>query len=284
MRRQKFSVRAAVWITAFALSVLGVAVILTSAVTAQCVHSEAEAKLRTVDKETGTYTYTCADCKAEITLSLTGDLTNPENDTVCKNKPYSIRRAEMDGFDTDRPRILYLENGVIGKTASPYWIFFSVTPKSIASPESGDLNDRISTVFRGWNMLSAEPSFSPASQLRIMPDGWEKGSGAVKTEKGTADGRAEVKILKKPYQENIGDDTVFYRDTETVAYLETGKTTDFAIRIDPRTGVYDVFVDGEYKATSQKNPAADYNPQIYFHDTGAGEYTYTDIRILAEET
>ncbi len=283
MEKQTFSARVIAGLSAFILLALGASAVLTPAVTAQCVHAKADLKQSSVDKETGVYTYICADCKDEITVRLSGDLTDPQNDTAYKNKPASIRRTDMERMETEGMRILYLEDGVIGKTASPYWIFFSVTPKEIASPEAGDLNDRISTAFRGWNLFSAEPSFAPASQLRILPDGWEKGSGAVKTEKGTADGKAEVKILKEPYQKNIGDDTVFYRDTETVAYLEVGKTTAFALRIDPKTGVYDVYVDGQYKGTSQKNPKADYNPQICFHDAGAGAYTYADIRILKEE-
>ena len=253
----------------------------------RCDHSDDEitAARRTVRKGADgnmKYIYNCSKCGERVYSRLTGDLTNPHNDTVYKNKTNRMLRSDLASMTAEGQKILYVENNVIGKTASPYWISFSVTPNSIASPDTGDLGDPNTYIYRGYNMLSAEPSFYPASQLRIMPDGWENESGASGTAKGAADGIAEVKILEEPYWDNIGANTVFYRDTETVAYLEVGKTTDFALRIDPATGVYDVYVDGEYKASAKKLPVAEYFPQIVFHDANAGNYTYSNIKVSAE--
>ena len=229
------------------------------------------------------YIYNCTKCGERVYSRLTGDLTNPNNDIVYKNKPSRLLRSELRSFTTDTTRILYLENNVISASAPAYWISFSVTPNSISSPDTGDAGDPNTVIYRGYNMLSVDPSFYPASQLTIIPDGWEKESGANAKTKGTADGIAEVKVLQYSHLTNIGTNNVESRNTTTIAYLEVGKTTDFALRIDPTTGVYDVYVDGEYKATAKKLPTADHFPQIKFHDIDAGNYTYSNVKIAAEE-
>ncbi len=229
------------------------------------------------------YIYNCTKCGERVYSRLTGDLTNQNNDTAYKNKTNRILRSELKSLTTDTQKILYLENNVISKTASPYWISFSVTPHSISSPETGDAGDPNTIIYRGYNMLSVDPSFYPASQLTIIPDGWEKESGANAKTKGTADGIAEVKVLQESHLSNVGTNNVESRNAKTVAYLEVGKTTDFALRINPTTGVYDVYVDGEYKASAKKLPTADHFPQIKFHDTDAGNYTYSNVKIVAEE-
>ena len=229
------------------------------------------------------YIYNCTKCGERVYSRLSGDLTNPNNDTVYKNKPNRLLRSELRTFTTDTSRVLYLENNVISASAPAYWVSFSVTPNSIASPDTGDAGDPNTVIYRGYNMLSIDPSFYPASQLTIIPDGWEAESGAKAKTKGTADGIAEVKILQDSHLANIGTNNVESRNTTTVAYLQVGKTTDFAVRVDPATGIYDVYVDGEYKASAKKHTTADLTPMITFHDTDAGNYTYSNVKIAVEE-
>ena len=229
------------------------------------------------------YIYDCTKCGERVYSRLTGNLTNPNNDTEYKNKPDRLLLSDLKSFTTNTSRVLYLENNVISASAPAYWISFSVTPNSIASPETGDAGDPNTVIYRGYNMLSVDPSFYPASQLSIIPDGWEAESGANAKTKGVADGIAEVKVLKESHLEIIGTNNVESRNTTTVAYLEVGKTTDFAIRIEPSTGIYDVYVDGEYKASARKATTADLVPKITFHDTDAGDYVYSNVRIAAEE-
>ena len=125
----------------------------------------------------------------------------------------------------------------------------------------------------------------PASELRVIPDGWESGNASGKV-KGVTDGRCEVHIIA-PLEgfdatTEAKVDNFNYRRSETVAYLEVGKTTHFALRIDPKTGNYDVYVDGVYKASSDKPAMPDMNPKIIFHDNGMGEFTYSNISVANE--
>ena len=224
------------------------------------------------------YIYNCTLCGERVYSMLKKDLTNPANDIAYKYKPSALMLSELNNFSTDKPRYLYLEDNVISNTAAPYWLTFDVTPTSIPSNATGNLGDPNSRVYKGYSLVSTEPAFLPLSELRVIPDGWEDGN-ASGTKKGITDGKAEVKIVKPSEESHIGMDSLGYRFTETVAYLEVGKTTSFALRIDPRTGVYDVYVDGVYKASSVKESYTDMTPKISFHDNGMGEFTYSNVSL-----
>ena len=227
------------------------------------------------------YIYQCSVCGERVYSMLNKDLTNPANDTEYQYNPKALMRSELKSFSTDTPRYLYLEDNVISNTAAPYWLTFDVTPNEIPSNATGNLDDPNSRVYRGYGLVSTEAAFIPLTELRVIPDGWEEGN-AEKTIKGVADGRAEVKLIKISDAYHIGMDTINYRFTETVAYLEVGKTTSFALRIDPKTGVYDVYVDGIYKASSKKATYSDINPKIIFHDNGMGNFTYSNVSVCEE--
>ena len=227
------------------------------------------------------YIYNCSLCGERVYSMLKKDLTNPANDTEYKYKTGALMRSELDGFSTEKPRYLYLENNVISDTARPYWLTFDVTPTEIPSNDTGNLGDPNSRVYKGYGLVSTEAAFLPITELRVIPDGWEEGNASGMT-KGATDGKAEVKIIKISEEAHIGMDSLGYRHTETVAYLESGKTTSFALRIDPQTGIYDVYVDGLYKATSQKVAYGDMEPKIVFHDNGMGEFTYSNISLCEE--
>ena len=250
-----------------------------------CCHSDSGAKASEkllAHTEIGVkYIYNCTLCGERVYSMLKKDITNPANDIAYKQSKNALMKAELESFTADTPRYLYVENNVISNTASPYWLTFDVTPNTIPSNETGNLGDPNSRVYKGYALVSTEPAFLPLSELRVIPDGWEEGN-ANGTKKGIADGRAEVKVIKPSTESHIGMDTINYRYAETVAYLEVGKTTSFALRIDPKTGVYDVYVDGFYKASSVKESYTDMTPKIAFHDNGAGEYTYSDVRLCQE--
>ena len=227
------------------------------------------------------YIYNCTLCGERVYSMLKKDLTNPANDIAYRYKSGAIMRAELESFNADKPRYLYVEDNVISNSASPYWLTFDITPNTIPSNATGNLGDPNSRVYKGYSLVSTEPAFLPLSELRVIPDGWEEGN-AIGTKKGVTDGKAEVKIVKISEESHIGMDSLGYRFTETVAYLEAGKTTSFALRIDPKTGVYDVYVDGIYKASSVKESYTDMTPKISFHDNGAGEFTYSNISLCQE--
>lgn len=250
-----------------------------------CYHSDegvsVEDKILVHTKNGAKYIYQCSICGERVYSMLNNDLTNPANDTAYKYKPNALMRAEFNSFSTNKPRYLYLEDNVISDTALPYWLTFDVTPSEIPSNATGNLDDPNSRVYRGYGLVSTEAAFIPLTELRVIPDGWEEGN-ATGAKKGDVDGKAEVKIIKISDSYHIGMDNLNYRQTQTVAYLEAGKTTSFALRIDPQTGIYDVYVDGTYKATSQKATYSDVNPKIIFHDNGMGNFTYSNIRVCEE--
>lgn len=250
-----------------------------------CYHSDdgmsAIGKTLVHTKDGVKYIYNCTLCGERVYSMLKNDLTNPANDTAYKYKPNAIMREEFSEMITERSRYLYLENNVISNTADPYWLIFDVTPNTVPSNATGDLGDPNSRVYKGYALVSTEAAFLPVSELRVIPDGWEEGNASGKT-KGITDGKCEVKMIKPSEEAHIGMDALNYRHTETVAYLEVGKTTSFALRIDPKTGIYDVYVDGIYKASSVKETYTDMTPKIVFHDNGAGNYTYSNISVCGE--
>ena len=254
-----------------------------------CYHSDegmnAKYKILAHAEDGVEYIYNCSLCGERVYSMLKKDLTNPANDIAYKYKAFAIMRDEMLSLTTEKPRYLYLENNVIGKTASPYWLTFDVTPTSLPSNETGDLNDPNTRAYKGYGLVSTEASFMPATELRVIPDGWETGN-ASGTTKGATDGKCEVHIIA-PLEDfdattEAKVDSFHYRRSETVAMLEVGKTTSFALRIDPKTGSYDVYVDGIYKASSDKPAMPDMNPKIIFHDNGLGEFTYSNISVCEE--
>ncbi len=227
------------------------------------------------------YIYQCTLCGERVYSMFNDDLTNPANDVAYRYKPNALLRADLESFTTSAPKYLYLQDNVISNTALPYWLTFDVTPSEIPSNATGNLVDPNSRVYKGYSLVSTEPAFLPLSELRVIPDGWEEGN-ASGTTRGFTDGKAEVKIIKPSGTWHIGMDTINYRFTETVAYLENGKTTSFALRIDPTTGAYDIYVDGIYKASSKTAVFADMEPKIVFHDNGLGEFTYSNVRLCNE--
>ena len=254
-----------------------------------CYHTDnemnAKYKILAHTSEGVEYIYNCSLCGERVYSMLKKDLTNPANDTAYRYKDFAIVRDELASLTTQKPKYLYLENNVIGKTAEPYWLTFDVTPSSLPSSETGDLDDPNTRAYKGYGLVSTEASFMPATELRVIPDGWESGNASGKT-KGVTDGRCEVHIIA-PLEgfdatTEAKVDSFNYRRSETVAYLEVGKTTHFALRIDPKTGNYDVYVDGVYKASSDKPAMPDMNPKIIFHDNGLGEFTYSNISVCEE--
>ena len=227
------------------------------------------------------YIYQCALCGERVYDTLDGDLTNPANDKVYGNKPNALLLSDLDSFTTSKMKYLYLEDNVISNTALPYWVSFDITPTEIPSNDTGDLIDPNSRVYKGYGIISLEPAFLPISELRVIPDGWEEGNAYGST-KGFTDGKAEVKIIKPSGTSYISMDTLGYRYTETVAYLEAGKTTSFALRVDPATGNYDVYVDGVYMASAQTSTYTDFEPKIVFHDNELCEFNYSNVKVCKE--
>ena len=231
------------------------------------------------------YIYNCALCGERVYSMLKKDLTNPANDMAYRYKPNALMRSEFESFTTSTSKYLYLENNIISKTALPYWVTFDITPKSLPSNDTGDLNNPNTRSYKGYGLFTTEATFMPATELRVIPDGWETGN-ASGTTKGETDGKCEVKVIA-PLQgfEASTDamvDNIHYRRSETVAYLEVGKTTSFALRIDPVTGNYDVYVNGIYKASSDKPAGVDMTPKMIFHDNGMGEFIYSNISVCEE--
>ena len=227
-------------------------------------------------------TFVCNSCGEKVQNMLNKDLTNSANDVAYRYKKDALMLADLESFSATSPKNLYLQDNVISLNATPYWLTFDVTPKSLPSNETGDLNDPNYRAYKGYALVSTEASYIPASELRVIPDGWEDGN-AQGTTKGVTDGKCEVKLIAPlsgfDATTIAKQDTMNYRRAETVAYLEVGKTTSFALYIDPRTGNYDVYVDGEYKGSSDKIVSTDKNPKIVFHDNGMGEFVYSNVKV-----
>ena len=247
-----------------------------------CFHSDdgikANAKTLVHTAQGVKYIYQCVVCGERVYSDLKKDLTNSANDVAYKYYAGAIMRNELEGFTANMARNLYLENNIIGNTALPYWVTFDVTPETLPSNEKGDLADPNSRVYKGYSLVSIDAAYLPASELRVIPDGWEK-ENANGTVKGATDGRCEVKVINESSVDYIALDTLGYRNAETVAYLEVGVTTSFALYVDPMTGAYDVYVDGVYKASAKKLPISERSPKIVFHDNGMGEFLYSNISV-----
>lgn len=197
------------------------------------------------------YTMICSVCGERVYGALVDSLV----DTSLLTGNKCITASELkNGFTTSGDRYLYLPKGVIGSTASPYWLIFKVTPTSFPTTTGRDLKSNSTELepptnqrsYKGWGLITVQSTSGIySSELRVMADGWEEGVATVGDDdylvKGKEDGKLQVHIYSKD---------IPVRETEPVAYLEKGVTTTFALYINPKTGAYDVYVDGVYKTTS----------------------------------
>ena len=207
------------------------------------------------------YSYICTKCGERVYAELNNSLASLDNDSRFGHKSGAILSSELKSLKASGTRNLYLENGVIGKTAAPYWITFKLTPESLPSLDALSLSDPNSRARIGYNIVSAEAAFYPVSMLRAVP----------------VEGGAEIRIVKGEVDSNSTNyNTV-------VASLEVGKTVGIALYVDPSNGNFDLFVDGEYKDSSKTAGLDDYNPKVVFHDNGAGTFVYSDIFVATED-
>lgn len=235
----------------------------TDASIKRCYHESNERAENKYVKEVNgviTHSYICTKCGERVYAKLTNSLVSYENDSLFGYKSGALLKADLNSATMNTAKTLYLENGIIGKTASPYWISFNVTPKTLPTLEGLDVNDPNGAAQRGYNLVSAEAAFYPMSELRVAP---------------TADG-AEIRIL----QGSVDGNSANYKTA--IAALALDETVNVAIYVAPAAGEFDVYIDGEYKGSAKKAGLDDYNPKILFHDNGAGEFVYSNITVATE--
>ena len=229
----------------------------------RCYHENSgEADNKYVREANGvvTHSYICTMCGERVYAKLTNSLASYDNDELFGYMPNALLKSDFNSVTTAEAKVLYLENGLIGRSASPYCISFNLTPNSLPVYDETTLDDPNSTSRRGYNLVSAEASFHPTSELRVVP---------------TSDG-AEIRILNQDVRSNkIDYDTA-------IATLSVGNTVNVILYIDPANGEYDVYIDGEYKGSSKTTGLEDFEPQIRFHDNGAGEFVFSNISVATE--
>ena len=227
------------------------------------------------------YSYVCSVCGEREYAELTVKLTNPDNDNAYAGRGALITEEMMKSMTISGYKYLYLPDGVISKTGSPYWLTFSITPKSLPTgdPEE-DTTAANQRVYKGWGIVTIQPDTTYVSELRVIADGWEEGNATYGEDgylkKGETDGKAELRLA-------YPNSTNKFREATLATELEVGKTVRIALYVDPTTTEYDVYVDDVYVGSSAKgneNIFGDDAPQIRFHEGGAGEFTYSDIQII----
>jgi hypothetical protein len=228
-----------------------------------CYHEGGDKPQYKFVKETNgvvSHSYICTKCGERVYAKLTNSLVSLDNDTLFGYKKDSLKKADLDSVIMTGAKSLYLPDGVISKNAAPYWITFNLTPKTLPTLDGLDLLDPNGYARRGYNLVSAEASFYPTSELRVVP-----------TETG-----AEIRILDQSIDAN-------YSNYDTaIATLEVNKKTNVTLYVIPSTGEFSAYINGEYKGTATSAALNDYNPKIYFHDAGAGEYLFSDIAVATE--
>ena len=228
-----------------------------------CYHqSKDKAKDKYVVEANGvvTQSYICTECGERVYAKLTNTLVSYDNDEMFGFMPDALLKAELNNITMTGAKVLYLEDGLIGKNAAPYSISFTVTPNKLPTLDGLNDKDPNGAAVMGYNLVSAEASFYPVSALRVVP---------------TADG-AEIRIIRQ----DVANNSVKY--DEAVATLAVGSSVGVTLCVNPATGAFDVYIGGEYKASSKIAALADYEPQIHFHDNGAGEFVYSNITVATE--
>ena len=253
-----------------------------------CYHeANGNAEDRTVSLEDGVlkYTYVCAKCGERVYTKLNNDL----RDEAVAGTDSPLTEANLESVTLTGSSYLYVEKGVLLNGADPYWLTFDLTPTTFTNYNSGkaDKKDDGSVdipanqrTFKGYGVVTIQPTNNTyTSELRLIMDGWEEENAPKEADgymtKGKTDGVVELKVL------HTDKGTTTFRYAPTVAYLKANETVSIALRVDPSTGAYDVYVNGVYIVSSNRgvDTSESSNPRIRFHESG--NFTYSNIKLMS---
>lgn len=191
-----------------------------------------------------------------IKLTTNGDVTVAKQYTKTSDKMY----------------LYSVEDNSFSSNGTPYWIAFDIVGLKSTDVTSADsITDSNARPWKGWGIISVQTDIDInnlantggyASELRLIPDGWEAHEATL-----SADGKTLTK------GEGDGYDGIYayvngdYRYAEKlipVVKVGEGTKNHVALNINPATGDYDIYVDGEYVATSTGKSGYEnnYNPRV----------------------
>ena len=179
-----------------------------------------------------------------VTVSEVGYVDDSENITLYKEsaKTTVYTAAELaTGFGSVTGNAFYVGNAVVSTAGVPYWFTFDLKVNGLPVIDEGDgqanLLDTDSRAYKGWSLVCIVNNNSFDAPLRLIADGWEEGSGADGSTKGVADGYAPVQF---------SNGSSAYRLNDTAVKIKAGDELSFALRIDPTSGRYDVYINNVY--------------------------------------
>lgn len=267
-----------------------------------CYHeANGNAEDRTVSLEDGVlkYTYVCAKCGERVYTKLNKDLfavDGKDYDFPNSGSYTGLTESDLEAVTLTGAKYLYVKNGALLKGAEPYWLTFDLTPNSFTSYNSGKA-DKTNTgevdsagnqrTYKGYGVITIQPTATYTSELRLIMDGWEEENAPKEADgymsRGKMDGVVELKVLHT----DLG--TTTFRYAPTAAYLKVGETVSIALRVDPSTGAYDVYINGVYIVSSNRGVATtestpteaspENNPRIRFHESS--NFTYSNIKLMS---
>lgn len=273
-----------------------------------CKHTHALGKavdsITTYNPERSVVTYYCDNCGELVYADLTDSLID-----------YSIMEpgnGDKNNFNVssqytyEGSKFVRVKGGTLSSSSTPYWIKFNLTTnkgatvdlalknnedgsavttitsenfKSVATNEPNNLTDV--RPFKGYGLITIMSSQVFTSELRILPDGWEKDDGAVyvtdkSLTKGTPDGKHGLYVY----------DADAYREGIKVAELDykNGSSVDIALYVDPQSGDYDVYIDGVYKCTVTDKAGNPDNsdPKIRVFESGLSKFKINNFVVSRE--
>ena len=270
-----------------------------------CYHeANSNAEERTVWLEDGVlkYTYVCAKCGERVYTKLNKDLIavdGKDYDFPNSGSYTGLTESDLEAVTLTGAKYLYVKNGALLKGAEPYWLTFDLKPNSFTSRDVDKLDKKTDgsgavdtpanqRTFKGYGVVTIQPTNDTySSELRLIMDGWEEENAPKEADgymsRGKMDGVVELKVLHT----DLG--TTTFRYAPTAAYLKVGETVSIALRVDPSTGAYDVYINGVYIVSSNRGVATtestpteakpENNPRIRFHESS--NFTYSNIKLMS---
>ena len=202
------------------------------------------------------YSYVCAACgeRAYVTEYdnlLDGTITKGANPNLVDGKEY-VKKGDAV--------YLYSDEKSIGPSASPFWLSFNIRIDYLNS--AALMSGRTSGDLLGWND-SGNP-YLRLLRMHAIPD--------ATSSTGYKLGAADL------YTHSDKSKSAF------VTTLYEGVTYQFALYINPATGDFSVYLDGEYVTTQSHGKLGVGKKEYYFRLTDAnyGTFVFSDLSFVKE--